>query len=207
MRYYGHTGGQTGLEAFISNPSIAPTYEKVLPHINRFSSADGTPEFARIDYSGSILSSTIEITHHYFNFGKRDIQAVGILTNFDAWSDTTDTEINHLVTNAGGNGKIGDRELFEVGSTVYEVLEAQVNPTSGNDYGSWRLFLVNRTAETIEKLSPQLVGGAQSLGNPTVSFVTLSDGGPALIFTCVVFGQNRGSTPAGGHMYVFRLVD
>ncbi|HEY2538309.1 MAG TPA: hypothetical protein VGI28_02230, partial [Stellaceae bacterium] len=170
------------------------------------------PEFGRINYTGSISSSQIEITHHYFNLGRRDMDADGTLTDAQNWSDTTDTAINNLVTNTGGNGKIGDRELFEAGAAVYEVVEAQVDPTSRNDFGSWRLFLVNRSDGTIEQLHPALTGGAQSLGNPTVSFVTLPKDGPkggrpALIFTAFVFGENAGATPPGGHMYVYPLVN
>jgi hypothetical protein len=54
-------------------------------------------------------------------------------------------------------------------------------------------------------LSPKLVGGAQSLGNPTVSFVRLPapDGRMALVFTCFVFGTNNGATLPGGHIYVY----
>jgi hypothetical protein len=106
------------------------------------------------------------------------------------------------VNNAGGTGKIGDREVFEVGSQVYEIVEAQAGP-EGNDYGSWRLFLVNKAAGTVQKLSTVLAGGAQSLGNPTVSFVTLMSGVPALVFTCFIFGANNGTTPPGGHMFVY----
>lgn len=204
VRYYGN-GAQTGLQAFIANPGVTPTTEKGLPNINTFSQADGTPEFGRIDYAGSVLNSKVEITHHYFNLGQRDIQAVGTLTNFRKWSDATDTATNNLVTRAGGNGKIGDREVFKVGPTVYEVVEAQVNPASGNDYSSWRLFLINKTAGTIQQLSPQLVGGGQSLGNPTVSFVTLPSGTHALVFTCFVFSENSGTTAPGGHMFVYPL--
>jgi hypothetical protein len=134
------------------------------------------------------------------------MQALGTLTDFETWSDAPDTATDDLVTNAGGDGKIGDRDIFKAGSTVYEIVEAQVSPTSRNDYGSWRLFLVNRTAGTVQKLRPMLVGGAQSLGNPSVSFVTLPDGKPALVFTCFVFGQNNGTTLPGGHMFVYPLV-
>jgi hypothetical protein len=111
----------------------------------------------------------------------------------------------NLVTHAGGNGKIGDRDVFKVGSTVYEIVEAQVNPASGNDYSSWRLFLVNMTAGTARQLSPGLVGGAKSLGNPAVSFVTLPSGAPALVFTCFVFSQNNQATLPGGHMFAYPL--
>jgi hypothetical protein len=203
VQYYGN-GAVTGLEALIANPAIAPTQAITLPETT-FAKADGTPEFGRIDYSGSVASSTIEITHHYYYLGQRDLDADGTLTNFKNWSSPSDTTVDNLVTNAGGNGKIGDREIFKVGSQVFEVVEAQVNPASSNDYGSWRLFLVNRTAGTVQKLSPALAGGAQSLGNPTVSFVRLPTGVPALVFTCFVFGANNGTTPLGGHMFVYPL--
>jgi hypothetical protein len=206
VRYYGRSGGQSGLNEFIANPGATPSFQKVLPNIGAFSKADGTPEFGRIDYSGSISGSRIELTHHYFNLGQRDLEADGTLSDGQNWSDVTDGQADDLVTNAGGNGKIGDRELFQSGATVYEVVEAQVNPTSRNDFGAWRLFLINRSAGTIEQLSPALAGGAKSLGNPTVSFVTLpGGGGPALVFTCFVFGENAADTPPGGHLYVYRL--
>ena len=188
VRYYGNVGTLTGLQAFILDPTLPPTYEKILPSMPS-SHADGTPEFGRIQYNGSILSAKIEIPHHYYYLGIRDIQGLGTLTNFHKWSDTTDAATNNLVTNAGGNGKIGDREVFKVGSKVYEVVEAQVHPASEDDYSSWRLFLIDKTAGTIRQLNPKLVGGALSLGNPTVSFVTLPTGVHALVFTCFVFSE------------------
>jgi hypothetical protein len=200
VHYYGNAG-LSGLQALIANPALSPTNAITLP--GTFSAkADGTPEFGRLTYTGAIASSKIEINHHYFYLGQRDLDAVGTLTNFKNWSSSSDTTTNNLVNNAGGTGKIGDREVFKVASQVYEIIEAQVGPP-GNDYGSWRLFLVNRTASTVQKLSPVLSGGAQSLGNPTVSFVTLPNGVPALVFTCFIFGANNGTTPLGGHMFVY----
>jgi hypothetical protein len=203
VHYYGN-GTVTGLQALIANPAMAPTQAITLPG-TALAKADGTPEFGRITYSGAIASSMLEVIHHYYDLGQRDMEADGTLTDFKTWSSQPDTAVNDLVTNAGGNGKIGDREIFKVGSQVFEVVEAQVNPTSGNDYGSWRLFLVNKTANTVQKLSPELTGpgGAQSLGNPTVSFVTLPTGVPALVFTCFVFGSNYGNTAPGEHIFVY----
>jgi len=204
VHYYGNVAGTgvTGLRALISNPATAPTSAVALPR-TPFAKADGTPEFGRISYSGSISSSELEITHHDFYLGQRDLQSDGTLTDFKDWSSSSDSTINNLVTSAGGNGKIGDRDIFKVGSEVYEVVEAQVNPTSLNDYGSWRLFLIDRTKSIIQKLSPMLDGGAQSLGNPTVSFLTLPNGAPALVFTFFIFGTNNGTTLPGGHLFVY----
>jgi hypothetical protein len=205
VAYYGNTTNQTGLQALVSNPSVAPTNSITLPG-TFLATADGTPEIGRINYSGSILSSTIEINYHYYYLGIRDLDAVATLTNFKSWSGSSDTQTNNLVSNAGGNGKIGDSEVFEVGSTVYKLVEAQVNPpSSGDTFGSWRLFLVNKTAGTVQQLSPALVGGALSLGNPTLTFITLPNGTPALVFTCYVFAENDNSTLPGGHIYVYPL--
>jgi hypothetical protein len=208
IQYYGNAD-VTGLQSIIANPGVAPTAAITLPG-TPLAKADGTPEFGRVSYSGAISSSTAEITHHYYYLGQRDLEADGTLTYFGNWSSPADTAIDDLVTNAGGNGKIGDREIFKLGSQVYEVVEAQVHPASANDYGSWRLFLINRTTSAIQQLSPALAGGAKSLGNPTVSFVTLpstpgATGAPALVFTCFVFGANNGTTPPGGHIFVYPL--
>jgi hypothetical protein len=205
LNYYGNVGAMTGLKALILNPGTAPTQTATLPPTS-LGTNQGTPEFGHISYSGSITGSKIELNHHYYNWSKRDVQAVGTLTDFQTWSDPADTATDNLVTNARGTGKIGDREVFQVGSHIYEIIEAQLGPP-GDDYGAWRLFLVDRTTSAIQQLSPKLAGGALSLGNPTISFVTLPppSGAPALVFTCFVFGANNGTTPPGGHIFVYPL--
>ena len=116
IQYYGNSGF-TGLQALIANPALAPTTAMTMPG-TPMAKADGTPEFGRISYSGAIASSTAEINHHYYYLGERDLEAAGTLTNSKSWSSSADTAINNLVTNAGGNGKIGDREFFKVGSQI-----------------------------------------------------------------------------------------
>jgi len=205
VAYYGNTGNRTGLRVLVANPATPPTNSITLPG-TWLAKADGTPEFGQIDYGGSIANSTIEINYHYYYRGQRDLDAVGTLTNLKTWSGSSDTQINTLVNNAGGNGKIGDAEVFQVGVTVYRLVEAQADPpSSGNTFGSWRLFLVNQTAGTVQQLRPALAGGARSLGNPTLTFVTLPNGTPALVFTCFVFSENANSTPPGGHLFVYPL--
>jgi hypothetical protein len=204
MHHYGNVPGKTGIAALVANPAITPTSTYTAPQTT-FSTTDGTPEFGRINYTGSMLSSTIEVTHHFYDqltSPRRDLQGVATLTNGKTWSNVRDTTMNNTITAAGGTGKIGDREVFEVGSTVYEVVEAQIGP-AGNYYDTWRLFLINKTANTAQQLNPVLAGGAKSLGNPTLTFVTLPNGKPALVFTYFIFGANNGTTPPGGHIYVY----
>jgi hypothetical protein len=162
MHYYGNVSGMTGVDALIDNPSVIPTNTFTAPKTT-FATTDGTPEFGRITYTGSIFSSTIEVTHHFYDqltSPRRDLQGVATLTNGQKWSNSRDTTMNNVITNAGGTGKIGDREVFKVGSTVYEVVEAQIG-LAGNYYDTWRLFLVNKTANTAQRLNPALAGGAK----------------------------------------------
>ena len=204
MHYYGNVPGKTGLQTLIANPAVVPTNTFTAPQ-TILATTDGTPEFGRITYTGSILSSTVEVTHHFYDqltSPRRDLQGVATLTNGKTWSNSRDTTMNNTITNAGGTGKIGDREVFKVGSTVYEVVEAQIGP-AGNYYDTWRLFLVNKTTSTAQQLNPLLAGGAKSLGNPTLTFVTLPNGKPALVFTYFIFSVNNGTTPPGGHIYVY----
>src|SRR5215469_3638571 len=109
VQYYNGNpaAGLSGLQALIKNPTTTPTDAMTLAG-TPFAKADGTPEFGRISYSGSISNSTLEITHHYYYLGQRDLEGVGTLTNFKNWSNSSDATINNLVTKAGGNGKIGD---------------------------------------------------------------------------------------------------
>ena len=81
LAYYGNTGNQTGLAALVANPAAPPTNAITLPG-TLLAKADGTPEFGRISYSGSIASSTIEINYHYYYLGLRDLDAVGTLDQF-----------------------------------------------------------------------------------------------------------------------------
>src|SRR5260370_31348222 len=208
MQYYGNVPGKTGLQALIANPAVIPTNTFTAPQ-TIFATTDGTPEFGRITYTGSILSSTIEVTHHFYDqliSPRRDLQGVATLANGKTWSNSRDTTMNNTITNSGGTGKIGDREVFKVGSTVYEVVEAHIGP-AGNYYDTWRLFLVNKTTSTAQQLNPLLVGGAKSLGNPTLTFVTLPNGKPALVFTYFIFSVNNGTTPPGGRFYAYPLHD
>jgi hypothetical protein len=203
LRYYGTRAGRTGLQALLADPATPPTAAIILPG-SADATQDGTPEFGRLSYGGTFAASRIEINYHYYWRGRRDLDGTGRLTDGTIWAGGPDTPTNTLVDRAGGVGKIGEREVFQVGPTVYELVEAQIRPAS-SEFGDWRLFLVDRTARRARMLHPALAGGAQSIGNPHVSFLTLPDGRPALALTCFVFNVDNGTTPTGGHLYVYPL--
>jgi peptidoglycan hydrolase-like protein with peptidoglycan-binding domain len=191
------------LDGFLANPS-APARSFDVPW-TAGASADGTPQFGRVTYSGDINNSTIELTYHYFENSVRDRQAVGTLTNFSSWSGGADGTINSTM-DARGYSHLGDRDLFQVGDTRYEILEANPNePSSTNGWDKWRLFLINKNTNEIRQLTPAIPGGAYSIGNPSVSFVTLPNGGNALILTAFIFSQGAASSAAGEHLYIYPI--
>ncbi|MBV8588902.1 MAG: hypothetical protein JO212_02360 [Acetobacteraceae bacterium] len=60
VQHYGNAG-ITGLRMLIANTAVVPTNVLTLPGTPS-AKADGTPEFGRIKYNGSISSSELEIT-------------------------------------------------------------------------------------------------------------------------------------------------
>jgi hypothetical protein len=205
IHYYGpQPNGQAGLPALLANPALTPTAAVALPGTVG-ATQDGTPEFGRYAYpTPGVIPTPLEVNYHYYWRGRRDLDGTGRLTAGTTWTGGPDRLTNTLVNNAGGIGKIGRREVFRVGPTVYDLVEAQTRPPS-DAYDDWRLFLVNRTARTAQELHPTLAGGAQSVGGPTVSFLTLPDGTPALALTQYVFSPGNGTTRPGGHLYVYPL--
>ena len=195
VRYY-----QT-LSGFLSNPK-SPTKSINLP-FTADASADGTPQFARIGYNGNISNSVIEISYHYFEGSIKDQQGFGTLTNFNSWSGSPDAQLNTAMANLGYN-HVGDREWFKIDSNVYELFEARPSISSGWD--SWRIFLLDKNTNQITPLSPNISGGAYSLGNPSGSFIKLPDGKSALVFGYFLFSEGAQNTLPGQHVYVYPLV-
>jgi hypothetical protein len=188
---------------FISHPE-SPTATINLPRTPN-ATADGTPQFGRITYSGDIYNSRIEISYHFFKDSRSDQNAVGTLTNFRSWSGSTETWLNDSMAMLG-YAHIGDREYFEVNGSIYLLIEANPSePSRNNGWDKWDIFLINKSTRQIRELFPKIAGGAHSIGNPSGSFVTLPDGRSALAVSYFLFREGAGSTPPGPHVYVYPL--
>ena len=196
VRYY------RTLSGFISNPT-SPTSSFDIPGSGG-ASADGTPEIGRITYGGDINQSSIEISYHYFLNSQVDKQAKGTLTNFASWTAVTDSGTNSALESRG-YPDIGKREYFQVGATVYELVEADVTTPYTANWDTWRTFLINKNTGEVRQLAPNIAGGAYSVGAPTASFLTLPDGTPAVAFAYFLFSQGAAQTPSGPHMYIYPL--
>ena len=165
-------------------------------------SAEGTPSFGRIQYNGNILTSHIEITYHYFANGINDKNAGGSLVGFSKWQSNPSFDLNSRMQKIGYE-QVGARERFQVGRTVYELVEGR--PSNAANWSEWRVFLVNRCSGQITKLSPRLEGGAKSIGNPKISFLRLPSGDWAMALTLFVFLEGAAQTPPGTHLSILPL--
>lgn len=161
--------------------------------------AEGTPSFGRIQYNGDIRISEIEITYHYFENGINDQNAGGQLIGFSEWRSRPSAELNSRMKQIGYQ-QVGGRERFQIGKTLYELVEARSSNNAGWD--EWRVFLVNRCTGYMTKLAPQLDGGAKSLGNPKLSFLRLPTGEWAIASTFFVFSEGAARTQPGTHLLI-----
>ncbi len=69
--------------------------------------------------------------------------------------------------------------------------------TIPGDWASWRLYLHDPTAETVEPLEIRTDGGSRAFSKPAVEIVTI-DGQPSLLVTMYLFteGAAEGEDPA-----------
>jgi len=189
-----------GLAEFIAAPAH-PSAVLALPR-TRGATADGTPNFGRIAYNGDIRRSRIEVSHHYYAGGIHDQNASGTLVGFQTWRNPATSKLNQAFAELG-YAQVGGREWFSVGGVSYALVEARPHQTAGWD--KWRIFLVNACTGRITPLAPKLIGGAASVGNPRLSFITLPDGRPGFAFSVYLFAEGAKATPPGSHFYVAPL--
>ena len=165
-------------------------------------SAEGTPSFGRIHYNGNILTSNIEITYHYFENGINDKNSGGNLVGFSKWQSNPSVDLNSRMQQIGYE-QVGGRERFQVGRTLYELVEGR--PSNSASWAEWRVFLVNRCSGRITKLAPRLDGEAKSIGNPKISFLRLPTGNWGMALTLFVFSEGAAQTPPGTHLLISLL--
>jgi hypothetical protein len=161
----------------------------------RRGAAQGTPHLFAIDLSDGIDRSTIGVGFHYFD-GVRDRQAEGTLRGFSRWTAEARPDLDALFPDARGN--VGDRDAFTVAGRTYVVHEAQ---GAVGDWGSWRVFLRDPADDRVVPMPIRSPGGSPSVGNPTVTAVTLPDGRPGLFATYFVFSPG-GRTEGSGALLV-----
>lgn len=137
--------------------------------------AEGTPNFRKITYNGSIDNSVIEIGFHYCNFdqngnvsstrGVLDSVARGTLTNFRLWRTQDYPALNKAMRSIGVQ-QIGQMSTFQYQGNTYTLIEGQI--TNG-DFGSFKLYIYNEDSSYLKNLNVTTPGGSYSIANPRIS--------------------------------------
>jgi hypothetical protein len=155
--------------------------------------AEGTPQVSIVRWGAGPADSTLRISFHYLRNIQVDRQAIGVLTNFAAWSAAPDAATNLLLESFGIRGAIGDRTDFVYNGRAFGVVEGQLVNT---DHRTWRLFLVDRAQGQARMLAAKLPAGGYSLGNPAVSMLPGPSGSPVMFASAFAFSEGA-PTEAG----------
>jgi hypothetical protein len=161
--------------------------------------AEGTPDFDRIEWNGAPERSRIGIRFHFYREMKVDRAATGVLLGFTNWSAAPDPAINTPLERLGVEGNIGDRDGFDFAGRRWFVQEAQMKR---GDWTSWRLFLFD--AQTMEHwpVSVRTHRGSRSFANPTVTRLRDPRGRDVLAATLFLPAQGSAPGEAGALIYV-----
>jgi hypothetical protein len=161
--------------------------------------AEGTPNFYRVDWHGSIARCSVLIGLHYLNDALHvDREASATLMDFISFSARRIPRYDTLFDDLGYAGNHGDRDAFTFEGRSYVIWEAQRKPFA---FGTWRTFLYSAATRRVYELAMQTPGHSEAFGNPSVSSVTVADH-PYLFVTQFVFGEAAARGEAGELLYL-----
>ncbi len=169
--------------------------------VNRTLSAcnEGTPNIYAATLHPDLDHSIINVGFHYFKGCDVDRQATGTLTNFSSWKTQADANLNTLFTNLGTiGGNVGDRDALLHQGRPYSLVEGQDRK---NDFGTWRPYLFDRTANSLTRLELQTQGASTSFGNPTYTELELPRGDRGFVSTQFIFSEGAAPGEAGPLFY------
>jgi hypothetical protein len=160
---------------------------------------EGTPNIYAVTLHPDLDHSIIDVGFHYFQGCDVDRQAIGTLTNFSSWKARADANLNALFTSLGTiGGNVGDRDALLYQGRPYSLVEAQ---NTKNDFGTWRPYLFDRTANALTRLQISTHAGSTSFGNPTYTELRLPGGDRGFVSTQFIFSEGARGGEAGSLVY------
>jgi len=187
------------LEALVDgDESRSVTVHRTLSPCN-----EGTPNIYAATLHPDLDHSIINVGFHYFRGCDVDRQAIGTLTNFSRWTARPDANLNSRFANLGTiGGNVGDRDALLHRGRPYSLVEAQDRK---NDFGSWRSYLFDRTANSLTRLRPRTHGASSAFGNPTYTELRLPGGDRGFVATQFIFSEGAARGEAGSLVYYRRF--
>jgi hypothetical protein len=165
---------------------------------------EGTPNIRRMVFAPDVDASTIELGFHFHRRCRVDRQARGTLTGFSHWTTSTDPELDTAVERAAAaagervGGNIGDRDHLRYMGKDYDFIEAQGRE---GDFGSWRVYLYDRSAGTAQRLDVVTHGGSTAFANPTATSLHDPSGRSGVMATLFLPVEGAAPGEAGSLLY------
>jgi hypothetical protein len=165
---------------------------------------EGTPSIRRIVFDPDVDSSTIEVGFHYHWRCRVDRQARGTLRGFARWTAAADPALDAAVVRAAAaageqiGGNIGDRDHVRYLGGDYDLVEAQGRE---GDFASWRVYLVDRSAMTAQRLEVVTHRGSTAFANPTATCLRDPSGRNAVMVTLFLHAEGAAAGEAGSLLY------
>jgi Bacterial Ig domain len=197
----GGSGSCLAFQHYPSKNALLAGAEDRSVTVNRTLSScnEGTPNIYATTLNPDLDHSIINVGFHYFRGCDVDRQAIGTLTNFSSWKTTADANLNTLFTNLGTiGGNVGDRDALLYQGRPYTLVEGQGRK---NDFGTWRPYLFDRTANSLTRLQLHTDAGSASFGNATYTQLTLPGGRRGFVSTQFIFSEGAAPGEAGPLFY------
>ena len=203
-----HCGGSGSCLAFQHYPQLDALLagaEDRSVAVNRTLSPcnEGTPNIYAATLRRDLDDSIIDVGFHYFKGCDVDREAIGTLTNFSSWRTEVDANLNRLFADLGTiGGNVGDRDALLYQGRPYSLVEAQ---GTKNNFGTWRPYLFDRSANSLTRLHLNTHAGSASFGNPTYTELTLPGGDRGFVSTQFIFSEGAQGGEAGALVYYRRF--
>ncbi len=165
---------------------------------------EGTPSVRRIVFDPDADAATIELGFHYHRDCRVDRQARGTLTGFRQWTAAADPDLDAAVERAAAaagervGGNIGDRDHLRYMGRDYDLVEAQGRE---DDFGSWRVYLYDRSAGTARRLDIVTHRGSTAFANPTATCLRDPSGRNVVMVTLFLPVEGAAPGEAGSLLY------
>ena len=112
------------------------------------------------------------------------------MENYGDWRGSPDKDVEGMLRQAGCNGKIGQRDSFDILNQRYYLYECNLNQSF--DWKSWRIFALSLSEKRARQL-PLVLDGDIDAANPHIT--KTSDNSEMITLAITVFLPSEGTDP------------